>query len=293
MKPVPVISLERWAVVAEQIRQNRLPAVIIKAVSGNDIERWSARHFAEVYPNKQVQITVGLPPHGVPYRERSGPHLRSISMRELLNLLESGTLCYLNQVPVQTFTEFQRDLDLSHLHLGRIFSVNLWIGGKTRSGLHYDSADNLFLQIFGTKRAILISPAHHRCLYPFADCPTKSQVDPESHDTSRYPLFKRCELWGCDLAPGDGLYIPRGWWHFIAAADVSVSVNCWHGNTLTEPERRRLFLAGGPKVVLRAAWDFVWHGVLGRSHERRLFSAQPPGLQAYERLKRRWPFRNL
>jgi lysine-specific demethylase 8 len=288
MRPLPAISREDWQARADQIRKASLPLVIPSALSAGAIQSWNPTKFADAYPDKQVQISVSLPSHGVPYREPVAGHQQSVSIPELVRMLENGAACYLNQSRLANFKEFERDLHLVDLCRGKIIGTNLWIGGKTRSGLHYDNADNLFLQIFGYKRALLIDPRYSRNLYPFTDSPTKSQLDPEFPDLKRYPRFARCETWNCALGPGDAIYIPRGWWHFIGSENVSVSVNCWHGNILSQTDRRRRFLESGPRVVLRGAWDFCWHGMIGRPQRQRLFSPKSPGLQAYERLKRWW-----
>lgn len=245
---------------------------------------WSPSRFRNEYGAQNVNVVTKLPDHGVPYRERSKAHQREMSMAEFVALLEGGEVCYLNQAPLRSLPSLAADLDLEPLRLGRLHSLNVWVGSRTRSGLHFDNADNFFGQMYGTKRALLIAPKDSKHLYPFADNPTKSQVDPEQPDPDAFPAFAKCEVWECELKAGDALYIPRGWWHFIAAQQVSVSINCWHGDSLTNTELTSLFLAGGPGVLLRAARDFVWHGVLRRPYQCRLFSPPSPGVAAYRRL---------
>src|SRR5262249_6196834 len=141
------------------------------------------------------------------------------------------------------------ELDLAHLRLSRLFGINLWLGGKTKSGMHFDNADNLFGQIYGRKSAMLVDPQYSKFLYQFADSPSKSAVNPEEPDFNVHPLYARCEVWNASLEPGDGLFIPYGWWHYIAAEDISISLNCWHGDTLSDFERTKQFVNGGARVV--------------------------------------------
>jgi hypothetical protein len=285
-KTVPAISFEKWREDAEQARAARTPILIHDAFS-DLAAKWNPKLMLEQWPDKVVGIAVKLPNHGVPYREYAHPHLRRGTLTQAVRLIERGEPCYLNQAPIENFPEFKQDLNYETLALSNIYSVNLWMGGVTRSGLHYDNADNLFGQVFGKKRAILISPKYTKYVYPFSDNPLKSKVDPENPDTTKHPLYERCELLTCELEPGNGLYIPRGWWHFIAADEVSISINCWHGKSLTKKERRQMILAVGPRVVWRAVWDFAWHGILKRPYRPRLFSAVPPGLQIYYQLRSR------
>jgi hypothetical protein len=280
------IPVSRWAELGEQVREAQLPIVLRQAIPSSCHVEWGLDVFAREFGQRRVTITTNLPDHGAPYWERSGPHETSTTMAALSEMLRNGDSCYLNQTPVSEFPTFQRALDIRHLRLGRLFSANVWIGSRPRSGLHYDSADNLFLQIHGRKRALLIDPKFSRNVYPFSDNPSKSRIDPETPDFKNYPLFAKVKIWDCVLAPGDALYIPRGWWHFIAAEEVSVSVNFWHGDALNEVERSRRFLAGGPRVWFQAARDLIWHGVLHKPYQPRLFSPAPPGLEAYRQIAR-------
>jgi hypothetical protein len=283
---IAAMSVERWAEVAEQARTALVPLVIRKAFP-EQAATWTPQRFLEQWPDQEINVTVDLPAHGVPYRESSDLHQRTMTVADFVKLLESGNRCYLNQTPIASFPALEREFDLKILQLSRIFAVNLWLGGKTRSGLHYDRADNLFVQMYGRKRALLVSPRYSRFLYPFSDNPSKSQVDPETPDVERHPRFARCHVWVCELAAGDAVYIPRGWWHFIAADEVSISVNCWHGDALSEVERMRMFLAAGLRVLWRTGCDFVQYGLLGRPWQARMFSPPPPGLEAYRALRAR------
>jgi cupin-like protein len=283
---IPAVDAERWADIGEGARTAQIP-VVIRSVLPQQAATWTPMRFSEQWPAQTITVTVDLPTHGVPYRESSAAHQRTTTVADFVTMLERGDRCYLNQTPLATFPELERELDLKALRLSRIFAVNLWVGGRTRSGLHYDRADNLFLQMFGNKRAWLVSPRCSRFLYPFPDNPSKSQIDPERPDFERYPKIARCRVWVCELTPGDALYIPRGWWHFIAADDISISVNCWHGDSLSELERARMFLAGGARVLWQTGYDFVRYGLLGHSYETRMFSPPPAGLEAYRALRAR------
>ncbi len=273
---------------AEHARSSLLPLVVNGAFTSALAQGWTPARFRDEYGPQMVNVVTNLPDHGVPYRERSEAHQQTMTMTEFVSLLESGEVCYLNQAPLRHYPSFAAELDLGPLRLGRLHSLNVWVGSRTRSGLHFDNADNFFGQMYGTKRALLIAPKDSKHLYPFADNPSKSQIDPEHPDSNAFPAFARCEIWECELQAGDALYIPRGWWHYLVAQQVSVSINCWHGDSLTSTELTSLFLAGGPRVLLRAARDFVWHGVLRRPYQGRLFSPPSPGVAAYRRLTSRF-----
>jgi lysine-specific demethylase 8 len=285
---IPVTSLENWAKIAEECHRNAKPVLIPGGNAGARTHFWTPEFFAREYPNLQVPVSADLPRHGVPYSAASQMHQRTMAAAEFVNLLRQRSPCYMNQVPLKLFPALLREFDTSRLRVTPIRALNVWVGASTRSGLHFDSADNMFAQMYGAKRVILISPRYSRRLYPFEDNPSKSQVDPENPDLERFPRFANCPRLECDLQPGDLLYIPRGWWHFLAADEVSISVNCWHGRSLKRRERWRSFAAAGPGALIRWIRDFVWHGMLRHPYQNRLFSPPPLGVQSFRRLRDQW-----
>ena len=277
-------TLEQWREVEAEAHQHATPVVLPGALPGFLSERWTPEFLGAVYPDIKVTVALKLPQEDVPYTAPAESHYRSVQMREFLRMLANGEPVYLSQAPLQGFPGLVRQLRPSALNLRSIKAVNLWIGGVTRSGLHFDFRDNMFAQVYGRKRVFLIAPKFARFLYQFPDVPSKSRVDPENLDLKRFPKFAKCEVLRCQLEAGDLLFIPRGWWHFVAADDISVSVNCWHGNRLTWVEFMKVYSAGGPNVAFCWVRDFVWYGLLGRTYKRRLFSPAALGVEAFDRM---------
>lgn len=108
---------------------------------------------------------------------------------------------------------------------------NLWIGAPdTVSGLHFDLADNVHVQVSGRKRFTVAAPTQSPRLYPngpWHGVPNGARVDLERPDLARFPRLRGAEVWQAELEPGDGIYLPGGWWHQVRTLDVSVSVNFW------------------------------------------------------------------
>lgn len=284
MRPIQKVSPQKWRALADEVHAAKLP-LVIQGLFLSQAESWSPGRFAREWGDHEIGVVVNLPKHGVPYREKSEDYQKTMKLGEFVSMLYNGEPCYLNQAPIKDFPELRDELDVHSLNLGDVFAVNLWFGSNTRSGLHFDNADNLFGQVYGTKEAFLVSPDYSKFLYPFSNNPSKSQVDLEIPDFNKYPKLKQVETWYCELQAGDGLYMPRGWWHHIMANDISISVNCWHGRSLTELEYTRLCLAGGGPVLWRTVRDFVWHGIFKRPYQYRLFSPPPLGIAMYNKLK--------
>jgi len=96
---------------------------------------------------------------------------------------------------------------------------------------HYDEQENLFAQVYGQKRVILMSPNEFHRMYPFPvhhPCDRQSQVDIFNPDLCHFPKFADVEAMDCIVSPGDVLYIPAYWWHHIISLSETVSVNFWY-----------------------------------------------------------------
>ncbi len=101
--------------------------------------------------------------------------------------------------------------------------VHFWFGpAGTVTPLHHDLMNVLMAQVYGRKRVMLISPDQTHRLYN--EIGVFSEVDPEAPDYERHPLFRDVEALRVDLAPGEALFLPVGWWHHVRALDVSVTV---------------------------------------------------------------------
>lgn len=56
------------------------------------------------------------------------------------------------------------------------------------------------------------------------------QVDLDAPDAAqRFPGLAGAAFWDCLLRPGQMLYVPPGWWHYMRALTTSFSVSFWWG----------------------------------------------------------------
>jgi hypothetical protein len=105
-----------------------------------------------------------------------------------------------------------------------------WVGpAGTVTPLHCDYDDNIFAQIWGSKRIFLAPPHHDEFLYPKEANAILfgSPFDPEAPDYDRFPLARQASLIEVMVHPGDMLYVPAGWYHQIRALTFSLSSNRW------------------------------------------------------------------
>lgn len=132
--------------------------------------------------------------------------------------------------------------------LGKPVAANLWIGTSgTTSRLHCDNFDNVYVQIGGRKRIILIPPGncyavHEKFLTPatydenlmpvIEDGPKVlfPTVNPSDSTTAVAELRSRTTIYSIDLEAGDVLFLPALWYHQveILTPGINVSANYWH-----------------------------------------------------------------
>ncbi|KXJ20689.1 hypoxia-inducible factor 1-alpha inhibitor [Exaiptasia diaphana] len=106
---------------------------------------------------------------------------------------------------------------------------------------HYDILENFFVQIAGYKRVILFRPDYFKSLYPFPvghPHDRQSQVNFDNPNFEKFPNFLDIEGLEAVVGPGDVLYIPIYWWHYVESErnNMTVSVNFWfnHKNDTME-----------------------------------------------------------
>lgn len=108
--------------------------------------------------------------------------------------------------------------------------IKAWLGPEgTTSPMHIDEKNNLLCQVFGSKRIVLAAPSDTANLYPFDGDMLKntSQIDAEHPDYNRFPLLRHVTFYSFTLHPGEMLYIPPKWWHFVRSLSKSFSVSFW------------------------------------------------------------------
>jgi hypothetical protein len=175
----------------------------------------------------------------VPVRARTGDYIntafapdramRDMSMRDYLDLVAAGT----DDLP-----PYVGNLEINALngmchwpgYFSKMGPPRFWLGpAGTVTPLHCDYDDNIFAQVWGSKRIFLAPPHHDEFLYPREANPVLygSPFDPEHPDFERFPLARQAALVECIVNPGDMLYVPAGWYHQVRALTFSLSANRW------------------------------------------------------------------
>jgi hypothetical protein len=98
-----------------------------------------------------------------------------------------------------------------------------WFGPKgTVTPLHHDLTNNFMAQVRGRKLVRLVAPYELANLYNNRHC--YSQVDLDNVDYNRFPLFRNVTVTDVVIGPGDLLFLPIGWWHYVRGLDISITM---------------------------------------------------------------------
>lgn len=162
--------------------------------------------------------------------------------------------------PLDPFSEASASDTGSETSMSSDPSLNIWLGPSgTISPAHTDPHHNLLAQVFGRKYVRLFGPRESEKMYSMSASTFSSEgvggVD--MHNTSRvdvglevccdasgedgsdvrqvardaqrqkFPLFREAKFVEAVLGPGEVLYIPRGWWHYVQSLEASCSVSFW------------------------------------------------------------------
>jgi predicted 2-oxoglutarate/Fe(II)-dependent dioxygenase YbiX len=208
------------------------PVVLRGAFSSSHaVTHWSPDYFAANYPDVPIDITAER--RSVrDYERRFRETVRTVPFGEFAARLSQAAG---NDFYLVARNNFFDNPGLRHLrdHLtppAEIIndqdrspgSAKLWMGPEgTVTPLHFDEHSILFAQIYGRKYFKLVPSADYRLIYPRDRY--YSFVDPESVDLDCYPLFARACVMDVVLDPGDSLFLPAGWWHWVRSLSPSIS----------------------------------------------------------------------
>jgi len=121
---------------------------------------------------------------------------------------------------------------------------------------------NFFTQLQGRKRVLIFPPGQafnvypHACSHPmdtYAMADVEALGDAECDQLKRLPALRRARALETLLEPGDVLWLPSFYWHYVRQEEEglrNLSVNCWVG---AKPDGSTLL--GGRKHEMAAACD--------------------------------------
>jgi hypothetical protein len=195
--------VDRWPLSTRtpQMLRDRFATLPVRARVGDYINTAFATDRAMQDMSMLAYLDLVAPhSHGLP------PYLGNLELREL------NSLCHWPA------------------YFSKMGPPRFWIGpAGTVTPLHCDYDDNIFAQIWGSKRIFLSPPHCDEFLYPREANAVLfgSPFDPEAPDFDQFPLARQAAMIECIVNPGELLYVPAGWYHQVRALTFSLSANRW------------------------------------------------------------------
>jgi len=213
------------------------------------ITNWSPEYFRSQHPTAKVVYTAweSKTPNNDPteyYRKRRRATTTLGAFIDAMNSSQQSSRDYVSQYPIfSELPELKTDMGslAPYMNIPRFYPTALqskvtkaptfWLGpAGIVTPVHFDSAHNLLVQIYGSKKLLLFPPWQSRLLYyPSLHLGhvNYSPVDVEAPDLVRFPRFRKATSLELELAPGEVLFIPVRWWHYARALERTISLNFW------------------------------------------------------------------
>jgi hypothetical protein len=153
---------------------------------------------------------------------------RAETVGSVVDRIRAGERAYSHgcKVPQDLLAQF----DVCVFQRGGSGPLQMWLGSRSDrlvTRLHREVASALLFQVIGRKRLLLYSPDQEGVVYgrrayrSYQAC----WADPDRPDPSRFAAFSNARALVVDLAPGQALLIPAGWYHCAYAIDDVLSVS--------------------------------------------------------------------
>ena len=219
---------------------NKEQPVLLKHFASNwrAIEKWkNLKYFVDAAGFRLVPIEIGAMYTASDWTTKLMPFHRFLS-EHIIKSKDVKTGYLAQHLLFDQIKCFDADFEVpDFVHCGQkefesSGSVNCWFGPKgTVTPLHNDPKHNILCQVVGFKYLRIYSPQQSEMLYAREGILNNtSQIDLDLNEQAineKYPQFKNAKYLDVLLEPGDALYIPPKWWHYVKSLSISFSVSFW------------------------------------------------------------------
>ena len=216
------------------------PVVIKNMTEGWNALNWNAQYFKENENGVKLAIKVGDVSKGERVNVLLSEYVERLQEYEQQRKRgeQPESVGYLHDVPFfYLFPHMVPDIEPFPIDLFPKWYWPKWHNyiqffmGATGSltPLHFDTllTNNLFFQVHGKKRFILIAKTHKDQCY--MEGWRWAKFDPNQPDYEKFPEAKGVKIMEAIIGPGDILFIPSGMLHQVHGLSYSISFNIdWH-----------------------------------------------------------------
>ncbi|KAI0113054.1 Clavaminate synthase-like protein [Daldinia grandis] len=223
---------QTWLLESNEYKRSHLPVIIkvIMEYSSHDGPLGISSNF------QQFHAPLSLIMSASQFNET-----QSESSKRITNLYVAQS--NLNDLPKPLLQDLPVPDIVKYADKGDIYSSSIWLGLQpTYTPLHRDPNPNLFCQLVSSKRIRLMAPGQGDDIYArvrkVLGLSGNSRFRGAEMMEGRERELLHRAVWNEDtvdevsLNPGDGLFIPKGWWHSVASSgkegDLNASVNWWY-----------------------------------------------------------------
>lgn len=199
-------------------------------------DKWTIEHFKSKYGDLMVPVYSNN--YSKPGKGYMAPE-KKMKFGEFLDILTKPEPCDLRMFLFNIFQhakELTKDYQTPTIMDGFYNDFPfMFFGGKgSKVALHYDiDMSHVFLnQIHGRKRVVLFSPDQSKLIYhlPYT---VASYIDVNHPDYQKHPAQRFAVGNEVMLYPGETLFIPSGYWHYIEYTDGGFSISLRSNESIT------------------------------------------------------------
>ena len=254
----------------ERYFRTGLPVVLQgAAASWPAIRKWSPAYLLERCGEDQIAVLDGhnwrINRDGI--TEAVSTAERIVNIAELMRNVTGGGAWYGAFLELlDQYADLKADLDFTfvrtfgHTNLQLPWQENIlakmYVGGpNTATSLHCAGVSNLYVQVYGRKKWVLISPRFTPLMYTALSkgLNWQSRVDFRNPDDASCPLYRYVDRYETVLEPGDVLWNPPFVWHGVMNVTESIAVSLWWTNVTRAFRNNFLFstltLCGRPNPI--------------------------------------------
>ena len=234
------------------------------------VKKWTFEYLLERCGQDDIDVLDGhnWKVQATPGADAVDASERGMKMRELLSAARSGSGWYGSFMELihkhddmrgDIEWNFVRDYGCTSMQLPwqRNILAKMYVGGPlTSTSFHCAPVMNLYLQVYGRKRWVLVAPKFTPFMYPALSkgLNWQSRVDFRDPNYEEAPLYRYVDRYETVLEPGDVLWNPPWVWHGVQNLTESIAVSMWWANVVrtasNSPVLTPLAFLGRPNPIL-------------------------------------------